>query len=71
MNLKIGLTLLSKIFKLIYRGNPGVLPTTQTIAIVYIAELDPGGSIPGWIANAFIEKSPYETFSNLAGQLKK
>ena len=35
----------------------------------YILELDPGGSLPGWVANMFAEKGPFGTFSNLAKQL--
>jgi hypothetical protein len=46
------------------------MPTTQTISIHYQVEVDPGGSIPGWIANMFAAKGPYETFSSLADKLK-
>ena len=47
------------------------MPTAQTIHISYILEIDPGGSIPSWIANSYIDKGPYETFSNLSKQLIK
>ena len=47
------------------------MPTTNTIRIHYILEVDPGGSIPGWVANMFAEKGPYGTFSKLASQLIK
>ena len=47
------------------------MPTAQTIRISYFLELDPGGSIPAWIANKFVDKGPYGTFINLAEQLKK
>ncbi|MEO6613669.1 MAG: START domain-containing protein [Chitinophagaceae bacterium] len=47
------------------------MPTATTIKIFYMLELDPGGSIPAWIANMFVDKGPYETFVNLAEQLKK
>lgn len=47
------------------------MPTTKTIQISYFLEVDPGGSIPAWLANSFAEKGPYGTFSNLAEQLKK
>lgn len=47
------------------------MPSAETIHIHYILELDPGGSIPAWIANSYVDKGPYETFSNLAQQLKK
>lgn len=47
------------------------MPTSKTIQISYFLEIDPGGSIPAWLANSFAEKGPYGTFSNLAEQLKK
>lgn len=47
------------------------MPTSKTLQISYYLEIDPGGSIPAWIANTFAEKGPYETFSNIADQLKK
>ena len=47
------------------------MPTPNTIHINYILELDPGGGIPGWVANMFAEKGPFGTFSNLAKQLIK
>ena len=47
------------------------MPTTNTIQINYIVEMEPGGSIPGWLVNMYSEKGPFETFSNLAKQLMK
>ena len=47
------------------------MPTRNTIQISYLLEIDPGGSIPAWIANSFADKGPYETFMNIAEQLKK
>lgn len=47
------------------------MPTATTVKIFYILELDPGGSVPAWIANMFVDKGPYETFVKLAEQLKK
>lgn len=47
------------------------MPTAGTVSISYILEVDPGGSLPAWLANSFVEKGPYGTFSNLAEQLKK
>jgi hypothetical protein len=38
--------------------------------INYLLEVDPGGTIPVWIANMFVAKGPYETFNNLAAVLK-
>jgi hypothetical protein len=55
-----------------YKANWKVtMPTATTIQIVYFLEVDPGGSIPAWIANSFADKGPYGTFSNMAEQLKK
>jgi START domain len=47
------------------------MPTATTIKIYYVLELNPGGSIPAWVANSFSDKGPFETFSNLAELLKK
>ncbi len=47
------------------------MPTTSSIQISYILEIDPGGSIPAWVANSYADKGPFETFSNLAEELKK
>lgn len=47
------------------------MPTTGLIQITYILELNPGGGIPAWLANSFVDKGPYETFINLAEKLKK
>jgi hypothetical protein len=47
------------------------MPTAATVKILYILELDPGGTVPAWIANMFVDKGPYETFVKLAEQLKK
>lgn len=47
------------------------MPTTKTINIIYVFEAEPGGSIPAWVANTFVEKGPYETFKKLEGILKQ
>jgi hypothetical protein len=55
-----------------YKANWKVtMPSEKTIRISYILEIDPGGGIPGWIANSFVYKGPYNTFSNLAELLNK
>jgi hypothetical protein len=55
-----------------YKANWKVtMPTAKTIQIVYMLEIDPGGSIPAWLANSFADKGPFETFSNLAERLKQ
>lgn len=47
------------------------MPTAKTLHILYILELDPGGTLPSGIANSYVDKGPYETFTNLAAELKK
>lgn len=47
------------------------MPSPATIHIDYILEVDPGGSLPAWLANSFAEKGPLGTFQNLAKELKK
>jgi hypothetical protein len=40
------------------------------LQIVYIFEAEPGGHIPPWLVNSFVNKGPYESFSKLAELLK-
>lgn len=47
------------------------MPGPQTLSIQYEITLDPGGSLPAWIANMFVTKGPYETFVNLGQKLKE
>jgi hypothetical protein len=47
------------------------MPTTKTISIVYIFEVEPGGSLPAWVVNMFADKGPYETFKKLSDMLKR
>ena len=55
-----------------YKANWKVtMPTTQTVHIEYTLEVDPGGSVPAWIVNMFVDKGPYESFSKLAEILKR
>lgn len=55
-----------------YKANWKVtMPTSNTLQILYILEVDPGGSLPAWLANSFADKGPFGTFSNLAEELKK
>ena len=37
--------------------------------IEYVANAHPGGSVPGWVANMFVTKGPYETFVSLRKEL--
>jgi len=39
--------------------------TPQIIHLIFILELDPGGSVPAWILNLFSTKGPLVTFQNL------
>lgn len=45
--------------------------TPNSLHIIYFLEVDPGGSLPAWLANSFADKGPFNTFSKLAEQLKK
>lgn len=45
--------------------------SNKMLHINYQVAVDPEGNIPGWVANMFVEKGPYETFSNLAKKLKE
>ena len=47
------------------------VPAPNKLHIVYIFEADPGGSLPSWLVNAFVNKGPYESFKKLAELLKK
>ncbi|MBS1920281.1 MAG: hypothetical protein JST17_08510 [Bacteroidetes bacterium] len=47
------------------------MPTEQTIHIDYILEADPGGSIPSWLSNTFIDKGPFDSFKKLGELLRK
>ena len=47
------------------------MPTAQTVHIDYILEADPGGNIPSWLSNVFVDKGPYETFKKLEELLQK
>lgn len=35
------------------------------LSIEYFGQADPGGSVPGWVANPFTTKGPFETFKRL------
>lgn len=43
----------------------------EKIDILYEFDLDPGGSLPTWIVNMFIDKGPYETILKLSEILKE
>jgi hypothetical protein len=47
------------------------MPEPGRLHIVYVFEADPGGHLPPWLVNTFVNKGPYESFRNLAEQLKK
>jgi len=42
----------------------------KKIHLVYILQLDPGGSVPTWVLNLFITKGPLETFENLKRRME-
>jgi len=39
--------------------------TPKIIHLIFVLELDPGGSVPAWILNLFSTKGPLVTFENL------
>jgi hypothetical protein len=47
------------------------VPAPNKLHIVYIFEAEPGGHIPPWLVNTFVNKGPYESFRKLAELLKK
>ncbi len=47
-----------------------VLPTGQ-LDITFQMQLDPGGNVPAWMANIFVDDSPYYTLLNLKNVIKK
>ena len=47
------------------------MPTQQSVHIYYILEADPGGDIPPWLSNDFVDKGPFETFKKLGEMLGK
>ena len=46
------------------------VPEPNKLHIVYIFEAEPGGHIPPWLVNTFVNKGPYESFRKLAMLLK-
>ena len=46
------------------------VPEPNKLHIVYVFEADPGGHIPSWLVNTFVNKGPYESFKRLAQTLK-
>jgi len=46
------------------------VPEPNKLHIIYIFEAEPGGHIPPWLVNTFVNKGPYESFRKLAELLK-
>lgn len=42
-----------------------------SVKVVYQFHGDPGGEIPAWLANSYVEIQPFETLTNLRKRLKK
>jgi hypothetical protein len=40
------------------------------LKVNYKVQIDPGGSVPAWLLNAFASKGPYESFSKLKAEIK-
>lgn len=47
------------------------MPEANKLNIVYILEVEPGGNIPVWMANMFVDKGPYESFKKLEEILQR
>jgi hypothetical protein len=47
------------------------VPAPNKLYIVYIFEAEPGGGLPPWLVNTFVNKGPYESFRKLSELLKK
>lgn len=47
------------------------MPAVNKLKVVYILEVEPGGNVPAWLANMFVDKGPYESFKKLAEILKR
>lgn len=53
-----------------YHANVTVTPLSSTrVKVEYIARIDPGGSIPAWIANLLMDELPVKSFSQLKARL--
>jgi hypothetical protein len=61
---RVKVTNMSSIWKLVNAGNGKTQVTT-------IAHMDPAGSIPGWVANAFVVDTPFKSLQNLRRILGK
>jgi len=46
------------------------VPEPNKLKIVYVFEAEPGGQLPPWLVNTFVNKGPYESFRKLAELLK-
>lgn len=46
------------------------MPAPHTLHIIYTLEADPGGTIPAWMVNSFVDKGPFESFKKLSRLLK-
>lgn len=47
------------------------VPAPNKLQIVYVFEAEPGGGLPPWLVNTFVNKGPYESFRKLSELLKK
>ena len=43
----------------------------SNVKVIYQFHGEPGGDIPAWLANSFVETQPYQTLLNLRNRLKK
>ena len=45
-------------------------PDNKGTKITWIQDTNPGGNLPGWLVNQLVEKTPFNTFKNLAKIVK-
>lgn len=48
-----------------------ITPKGNMLNVVYTLRIDPGGSVPAWLANLAMAEGPYISFKNLKDQLEK
>lgn len=55
-----------------YHANITVTPLSSTrVKVEYVARIDPGGSIPAWIANLLMDELPVKSFTQLKARLNE
>lgn len=53
------------------RAHWAIKQVNQNLEVRYTMQIDPGGSVPAWLANWVCAQAPYESFRNLKAILEK